>query len=64
MPYGSKYPVHTTEVLIQVKNLNAPEGGWYGGDSCFEKIHTCVILMKKFGVDATFMIKNSTFYPQ
>ena len=65
MPDKGDMPVHTAEVLRQVKNSGLTIDGWVGGDAWFGSIHSSVECFKRFGVHSTWIIKNnSTFFPK
>ena len=62
LPGGSNLPVHTAEVLWQVKESELEKGGWVGGDAWFGSVHSAVSAWKKFGVHSTWIIKNNSTY--
>ena len=64
MPDGTPITAHAAEVLRQVEGARVIEDGWVGGDAWFGSLHSSVELIKRLGVNSTFIIKtNKSFFP-
>ena len=55
-------PVHTAEVLRQIKDSGIDGHGWGGGDAWFGSVETCVAAKRCHNFDCTFVVKNNSKY--
>jgi hypothetical protein len=64
IPNDLVMPVHTAEVMRQIRNSQLKEHDWVGGDAWFGSVHTTVSTMKYFGVHLLWIAKNNSSFSQ
>ncbi len=61
LPDGSIIPLHTAEVLREIKGVDLrKDNSWLGGDAWVGSVCSAVEAQIRFGSRTTFIIKNNT----